>query len=109
VLVATAPTALPRTSEIAINGSAVLFTLVLSLFASLLFGCVPAFKYAVAPQLTALRESGRSMSESRHRHRARSALVVSQVALALVMLVCAGLMLMIFRVLVPGYPGFVTC
>jgi len=108
VLVATAPTALPRTNEIAINGPAVLFTLVLSLFASLLFGCVPAFKYAVAPQLTALRESGRSMSESRHRHRARSALVVSQVALALVLLVSAGLMIRTFRALIHVDPGFVT-
>jgi predicted permease len=107
VLVATAPTGLPRINEIAINGSAVLFTLVLSLFVSLLFGCVPAFKYAAAPQLTALRESGRSMSDSRHRHRARSALVVSQVALALVLLVSAGLMIRTFRALIEVDPGFV--
>src|SRR5205807_7494828 len=94
-------------NEIAINGPAVLFTLVLSLFVSLLFGCVPAFKYAAVPQLTALRESGRSMSESRHRHRARSALVVSQVALALVLLVSAGLMIRTFRALIEVDPGFV--
>ena len=107
VLVATAPAGLPRINEIAINGPAVLFTLVLSLFVSLLFGCVPAFKYAAVPQLTALRESGRSMSESRHRHRARSALVVSQVALALVLLVSAGLMIRTFRALIEVDPGFV--
>jgi predicted permease len=107
VLVATAPTGLPRINEIAINGPAVLFTLVISLFVSLLFGCVPAFKYAGVPQLTALRESGRSMSESRHRHRARSALVVFQVALALVLLVSAGLMIRTFRALIEVDPGFV--
>jgi predicted permease len=107
VLVATAPTGLPRMNEIAINGPTVLFTLVLSLFVSLLFGCVPAFKYAAVPQLTALRESGRSMSDSRHRHRARSALVVSQVALALVLLVSAGLMIRTFRALIEVDPGFV--
>jgi predicted permease len=107
VLVATTPTGLPRINEIAINGPAVLFTLVISLFVSLLFGCVPAFKYAGAPQLTALRESGRSMSESRRRHGARSALVVSQVALALVLLVSAGLMIRTFRALIEVDPGFV--
>jgi predicted permease len=107
VLVATAPTGLPRIDEIAINGPAVLFTLVISLFVSLLFGCVPAFKYAAVPQLTALRESGRSMSETRHRHRARSALVVFQVALALVLLVSAGLMIRTFRALIEVDPGFV--
>ena len=107
MLGATAPTGLPRINEIAINGRAVLFTLVISLFVSLLFGCVPAFKYAVVPQLTALRESGRSMSENRHRHRARSALVVFQVALALVLLVSAGLMIRTFRALIEVDPGFV--
>ena len=106
VLVATAPTGLPRINEIAINGPAVFFTLVISLFVSLLFGCVPAFTYAGVPQLTALRESGRSMSESRHRHRARSALVVFQVALALVLLVSAGLMIRTFRALIEVDPGF---
>ena len=107
VLVATAPTGLPRINEIAINGPAVLFTLVLSLFVSLLFGCVPVFKYAGAPQLTALRESGRSMSENRQRHRARNALVVFQIALALVLLVSAGLMIRTFRALIQVNPGFV--
>ena len=107
VLVATAPTGLPRINEIAINGRTVLFTLVISLFAGLLFGCVLAFKHAGAPQLTGLGESGRSMSESRHRHRARSALVVSQVALALVLLVSAGLMIRTFRALIQVDPGFV--
>jgi predicted permease len=107
VLVATAPTGLPRINEIAINGPAVLFTLVISLFAGLLFGCVLAFKHAAVPRLSALRESVRSMSESRHRHRARSVLVVSQVALALVLLVSAGLMIRTFRALIQVDPGFV--
>jgi len=108
VLVAMAPTGLPRISEIAINGRAILFTLVISLFASLLFGCVLAFKYAAAPQLTTLRESGRSTSEGRRGHRARNALVVFQVAMALVLLVSAGLMIRTFRALIQVNPGFVT-
>src|SRR5258708_1321591 len=107
VLVATAPTGLPRINEIAIHGPAVLFTLVISLLVSLLFGGVPAFKYAAVPQFTALRERGRSMIESRHRHRARTALVVFQVALALVLLVSAGLMIRTFRALIDVDPGFV--
>jgi FtsX-like permease family protein len=108
VLVTLAPTGLPRINEIAINGPAVLFTLVLSMFVSLVFGCVPIFKYAGARELTALRESGRSMSESRKRHRARGMLVVVQVALALVLLVSSALMIRTFRALTKVDPGFTT-
>ena len=107
VLVAIAPPDLPRLSEISIDGTVVLFTLFVSLAVSLLFGTFPAFKYASAGLENGLRESGRSMSESREQHRSRSVLVIIQVALALVLLVGSGLMIRTFRSLTRINPGFV--
>jgi predicted permease len=107
VLVAMAPAGLPRINEIGIDGTVLLFTLGISLFASLLFGCIPIFKYAGARLSTGIREGGRSLSQSREQHRARSVLVVVQVALALVLLVCSGLMIRTFRALTKVQPGFV--
>ena len=106
VLVAMAPQGLPRLHEIGVDGSGVLFTLAVSLAASLLFGFVPVFKYAGAGRGIGLREGGRSMSESRERQRARGVLVIVQVALALVLLVSSGLMIRTFRALTRVNPGF---
>src|SRR3954469_1241320 len=107
VLTAMAPANLPRVDEISIGGPVLLFTAVVALVASALFGMVPVLKYA-GPQLgTALRAGGHSLSESRERHRARSVLVVIQVALALVLLVSSGLMIRTFQELRHVDPGFV--
>jgi hypothetical protein len=64
------------------------FALVISLFSGLFFGVIPVLKYA-GPQLAASLRGGRTMSHGRDRHRARNTLVVMQVALALVLLICA--------------------
>jgi predicted permease len=106
VLVAVAPAGLPRISEVGINEPVLLFTLAVSLFASLLFGCVPILKYAGARLTTGIREGGRGSSQSREQHRARNTLVVVQVALALVLLICSGLMIRTFRALTKVNPGF---
>ncbi len=107
VLKARAPANLPRVEEISLGVPVLLFTAAIALVASALFGLVPVLKYA-GPQLgTALRAGGRSLSESRERHRARSALVVIQVALALVLLVSSGLMIRTFQALRHVDPGFV--
>ncbi len=107
-LVYLAPANLPRLEEISIDPQVLLFTFALSLLAGLLFGLIPVIKYA-GPQLgTALREGGRSLSESRQRHRARSVLVVVQVALALVLLISSGLMIRTFQALREVQPGFVA-
>jgi predicted permease len=108
ILVAMAPTGLPRLNEIGIDGRIVLFTLVVSLAASLLFGSVPVFKYAGAGLGMRLREGGRSVSESRERHRSRGLLVIVQIALAVVLLVSSGLMIRTFRALTRVDPGFTT-
>jgi predicted permease len=105
-LVAIAPAGLPRISEVGINGPVLLFTLLVSLLASLLFGCVPILKYAGARLTTGIREGGRGLSQSKEQHRARNTLVVVQVALALVLLICSGLMIRSFRALTKVNPGF---
>jgi putative ABC transport system permease protein len=106
VLVAIAPAGLPRISEVGINGPVLLFTLLVSLLASLLFGCVPILKYAGSRLTTGIREGGRGLSQSKEQHRARNTLVVVQVALALVLLICSGLMIRTFRALTKVNPGF---
>jgi putative ABC transport system permease protein len=107
-LVAIAPTDLPRLNEIGVDGTVVLFTLVVSLFVTLLIGLMPILKYTGARLGSGLREGGRSTSESRQRHRSRSVLVTVQVALALVLLVSSGLMIRTFRALTRVDPGFVA-
>jgi predicted permease len=106
ILVAIAPTGLPRLHEIGIDLPVLGFTLSLALFTSLLIGAIPVIKYASANLNSALREGGRALSQSRERHRARKALVVVQVALALVLLICSGLMIRTFRALLHVSPGF---
>jgi len=106
ILRAIAPSGLPRIHEIGIDGPVLLFTLFATLLASLLVCCVPIFKYAGVRLATGIREGARSVSQSREQHRARSVLVVVQVALAVVLLICSGLMIRTFRALTNVNPGF---
>src|SRR6202035_5892840 len=78
----------------------------IALFASVLFGIIPVFKYAGVRLSTGIREGGRALSQSREQHRVRSVLVVVQVALSLVLLICSGLMTRTFRAMTKVNPGF---
>src|SRR5207302_4932790 len=82
------------------------FTVVISVFSGLLFGLIPALKYAGPRISMVLRSAGRTASVSRERHRARNLLVIAQVAMALVLLVSAGLMIRTFQALRTVDPGF---
>ena len=105
-LVTIGPANLPRLDEISIDARTLGFTLVLSVLSGLLFGLIPALKYAGPRTSFALRSAGRTISASRERHRARNLLVVGQVAMALVLLVSAGLMIRTFEALRAVEPGF---
>ena len=105
-LVAAAPPALPRLDEIGVNGSVLAFTAVVSVLAGLLFSIFPAFRLGSNKSLGALREGGRGSAIGGGRHWLRSALVVLQVALALVLLVGSGLMIRTFQQLRSVDPGF---
>ena len=106
VLVATAPTGLPRLSEISIDVPVLFFTFGLALLVGLVIAVIPVLKYAGSSLYSGLREGGRALSQGRERHRARKALVVIQVALALVLLICSGLMIRTFVALTRVSPGF---
>jgi len=105
-LVTIGPANLPRLDEISIDVRTLGFTLVLSVVSGLLFGLIPALKYAGPRTSFALRSAGRTISASRERYRARNFLVVGQVAMALVLLVSAGLMIRTFEALRTVEPGF---
>jgi predicted permease len=106
LLVAFGPANLPRLSEVALDARAFAFTIALSVISGLLFGSIPAFKYARTRAAAALSSAGRTASVSRDRQRSRSVLVVAQVAMALVLLVSALLMIRTFAALRNVEPGF---
>jgi predicted permease len=106
LLVAIGPANLPRLGEISMDARTLWFTLLLSLPSGLFCGLIPALKYA-GPRISAvLHSGGRTQSVSRERHRARNLLVVAQVAMALVLMVSAGLMIRTFQALEAVEPGF---
>jgi predicted permease len=109
-LVAMGPGSLPRLGEIAIDPRALGFAVAVSLLSGMLFGFIPALKYAGPRMSNALHETlrgaGRALSQGRQQHRARNVLVVAQVALALVLLVSSGLMIRTFQALRSVDPGF---
>lgn len=106
ILIAMAPANLPRLNEISIDPEVVLFTFATALLTGVLFGMIPVMKYARPGIAPALRGGGRTSTQSRQRYRANSALVVVQVALALVLLVGSGLMIRTFQMLRCVDPGF---
>ncbi|HOC17200.1 MAG TPA: ABC transporter permease [Vicinamibacterales bacterium] len=106
VLLAVAPDGLPRLREIAIDPVVLLFALGLSLAAGLVFGLLPLLRFSTPRVLAGLKDGGRSASDGRQRNRARSALVVGEIAMALVLLVAAGLMIRTFQELRGVHPGF---
>jgi putative ABC transport system permease protein len=105
VLRAVAPAELPRVDEIGIDLTVLLFTTLISVLSGALFGLVAVARFG-APSALALKEGGRSSSDGPARHRTRSALVVSQVALALTLLIGSGLMARTFVAMRQVAPGF---
>ena len=100
-----APERLPRVDEIGINPAVLLFTLAISLIAGLLFGLLPVSRFG-APAATALKESGRSASDAPGPLRTRNALVVTEIALAMMLLIVSGLMIRTFVAMRQVHAGF---
>jgi len=88
--------ALPLLSSVRVDNVALAWALFLSIMAALFFGLVPALRTTRSNLQEALKESGRGAGEGRKQERMRSILVISEVALACVLLVCAGLLLRSF-------------
>jgi predicted permease len=106
LLSAIGPANLPRLGEISLSFESLCFTAGLAIFSGLFFGSIVSLKYSRVSPGAALRGSNRTASAGRDRHRSQNVLVVAQVAMALVLLVCAGLMMRSFAVLFKTQPGF---
>ena len=103
-VLAAVPGSLPRSENIGVNVSVLLFALGVSVAVGILFGLAPALKSSKADAQTSLKAGGRS-STSAH-HRAQGTLVIVQMALTLVLLVGAGLLFRTIRQLWEVNPGF---
>jgi putative ABC transport system permease protein len=96
-ILALSPARVPRFQETRIDGAALLFTVVIALASGMLVGLWPAWRVSRNSSLAlSLHESARGSSDSIHRQRTRSVLVITQVALAVVLLAGSGLMLKSF-------------
>jgi predicted permease len=100
------PADLPRLNEISLDVFSFAFTFVVSILCGLLLGAIPALKYSRVQGGAVFSGEGRTASASRARLRSRNALVVTQVAIALVLLVSALLMIRTFQALRHVEPGF---
>jgi predicted permease len=96
---------LPYAFQVTIDRTVVVFTLTVSLGSGLLLGLIPAISHAGPNVIQLLGGAGRFHTPSRERHRVRSALIVAQVAMSLVLLVAAGLMIRTFQALRQVNPG----
>ena len=92
--------------EIGINAPVLGFTLAVSMLTGLIFGLVPAFQASKPDLNESLKEGARGGTEGRHRNFVRSTLVVAEVVIAMVLLVCAGLLIRSFMRLQQVSPGF---
>jgi predicted permease len=98
------PVSIPRAAEVALDSHVLIFTLIISLACGVFFGLAPAFKSARPNLQDTLKEGGRGGSGSRHR--AQGILVVVEMAMALVLLIAAGLMIRSLGALWKVNPGF---
>jgi predicted permease len=98
--------ALPLLSSVAVDRTALGWTVLIAVAAAVLFGLVPAFRTSGGNLQEALKDAGPGMSQSRKHERLRSTLVISEVALACVLLVGAGLLLRSFLCVLDVDLGF---
>jgi putative ABC transport system permease protein len=106
LLMALAADSIPRVGEIELDNRVLGFTLLVSLLTALFFGLAPALQSSRPDLNETLKEGGKGDGSSSRLGRARNALIVIEVALALVLLVGAGLLIKSFRRLQEVDPGF---
>ena len=94
--------------QVSLDWRVLLFTLAVSILTGVVFGLVPAFSVSRTDLNVTLKESGSRSGGSASQNKARSILVVTEMALALVLLVCAALLIRSFSALRSVNPGFDT-
>jgi putative ABC transport system permease protein len=92
-LIAVYPTSLPRTSEVTVDALVLLFTLGVSIATGIVFGLAPLMHTRASQLVTALKEGGDRGATGSARHHIRRVLVMAEVALAVMLVIGAGLML----------------
>jgi predicted permease len=102
--VAAIPNMLPRSENVGIDGRVLLFSVAVSLLAGVIFGLAPALRTSRTNVSGTLNQSGRSLVGSHHR--AQAIFVTAEMAMALVLLVGAGLMIRTLAQLWNVSPGF---
>jgi len=85
--------ALPLLSSVTVDGSALVWTLLITVATAIIFGLAPGLKMSLSNLQEALKDSGQGLSEGKKHESLRAALVISELALACVLLVGAGLLL----------------
>jgi predicted permease len=107
LLVALAPANIPRVREVGVDRWVLGFTLLVSLVTGILFGLVPAMQVSKSDLNETLKEGGRSAAISSPRQALlRRVLVVFEIAASLVLLICAGLLIVSIQRLTKVDPGF---
>ena len=96
---------LPRAAEISVDAAVIVITLGVSAFVGILFGLIPALRGSSTDVQQALRAGGRSLAGVES-HRLRTGLVVAEIAIAMMLVVAAGLMVRSFRSLTTADAGF---
>src|SRR5229473_180152 len=100
------PASVPRLAEVGVDRTVLLFALLISIFTGIIFGLAPAFQAMKADMTAAIREGAQGSGYSAKTFRLRSLLIVSELALAVVLMVGAGLLLRTFWGLLQENPGF---
>lgn len=100
------PSSLPRIAEISISWPVLLLALALIVSTGILCGLAPAVSSMRADVLESLRDGGQTAGSSRNQHRLRNVFVVIEAALALMLLVGAGLLVRSFAHMLETDPGF---
>jgi predicted permease len=106
VILRMAANQVPRLNEVTLNVPVLLFTLAISVVAALFFGMAPAMQAMRQNLNGSLRDQGRGVSSGRAKHRLQGLLTVSEIALALVLVISAGLLLRSLNRLLAIDPGF---
>jgi predicted permease len=100
------PPSIPRLSEVSVDWTVLAFALLISLLTGLLFGLAPAIHSTRADLSTATREGARGSGYSVKTGRLRDALIVAELAVAVILMIGAGLLLRTFQDLLKENPGF---
>jgi predicted permease len=99
---------LPSALDVQVDSTVAAFTFAAAIVSALVFGAIPILELGAPRAVAALRGAARAYAASRERHRVRNTLLVAQVALALVLLVAAGLLVRTFQALRDVEPGIVA-